>query len=127
MSLARATRFRRFSPSRGDLLLVAGLAFPVVGSLVARAIRDDQPVVVLLALGALAPILVRHARPIEALVLATAVLAAMPDNRALLLPVMVVLYTIASQRQWQSAAAAGRRRGVGRDPGWGGVGRRQRH
>jgi signal transduction histidine kinase len=107
MSLARRPRLRKFAPTRGDLLLAAVLAVPVVGSLVARANRDHHPLVVLLALGALAGILLRRNRPDAALLLAVAVDAAMPDNHALLFPVLAVLYTIASQWQWQSAAATG--------------------
>ena len=53
------------------------------------------------------PILARRGRPAAGLLLAVAAQAAMPDNRALLLPVMVVLYTIAAHAPWRTAAAAG--------------------
>jgi signal transduction histidine kinase len=107
MSLARARRFRQVAPTRGDLLLVVLLAVPVLGSLVARAHQDHHPLVVLLAVGALGSLLLRRDRANAALLLAVAVDAAMPDNHTLLFPVMAVLYTLASQRQWQSAATAG--------------------
>jgi signal transduction histidine kinase len=107
MSLARPPRFRQFAPTRGDLLLAVVLAVPVLGSLVARAHQDHHPLVVLLALGALGSLLLRRERANAALLLAVAVDAAMPDNHTLLFPVMAVLYTLASQRQWQPAATAG--------------------
>jgi signal transduction histidine kinase len=107
MSLARPPRFWQFAPTRGDLLLAALLAVPVLGSLVARAHQDHHPLVVLLAVGALGSLLLRRDRANAALLLAVAVDAAMPDNHTLLFPVMAVLYTLASQRQWQPAATAG--------------------
>jgi signal transduction histidine kinase len=104
---ARQRRIRQFAPQRRDVVVAVVLAVPVLGSLVFRAGRNDQPVVLLLALGALVPIFLRRDRPQAALVLAVATDAAMPDNRALLLAVMAVLYTIASRTPWKTAATAG--------------------
>ena len=103
---ARRWRSWQFAPQRSDVLVALGLAVFVVGSLVAEAIRDHQPIVLLLAVGALLPILIRREQPYAALLLAVAADAVMPDNRALLLPVMAVLYTIASRTPWRTAAAA---------------------
>jgi signal transduction histidine kinase len=61
----------------------------------------------LLSLGALAPIVLRRDRSGAALLLAVAAQAAIPDNRALVLPVMAVLYTIAARTPWKQSAAAG--------------------
>jgi signal transduction histidine kinase len=106
MTLARRWCFQLFRAQRSDVLVALALAIPVIGSLAVRAGRDDHPLLLVLSLGALAPILRRH-RPGAALLLAVAVQSAMPDNRALLLPVMAVLYTIAARAPWRTAAAAG--------------------
>jgi signal transduction histidine kinase len=105
MPPARRWRFRQFSAQRADVVLALVVAVPVLGSLAARAGHNDQPLVLLLALGALAPIFMRRSRPGAALVLAVAVRAAVPSNDALELPVMAVLYTIATQTEWRVAAA----------------------
>ncbi len=102
-----ARRFRQFASHRGDLLVAVVLAFPVVGSLVYHARHDDQPLALLLSLAVVAPILARRGRPAAGLLLAVAAQAAMPDNRALLLPVMLVLYAIAAPAPWRTPAAAG--------------------
>jgi signal transduction histidine kinase len=107
VSPARRWRFRQFGARRSDVLVALGLAVPVIGSLAVRAGRDDQPLVLLLGLAALAPILLRRDRSGAALLLAVAAQATLPDNRALLLPVMAVLYTIAAHTAWRTAAAAG--------------------
>nr|MDQ2896935.1 histidine kinase [Actinomycetota bacterium] len=52
-------------------------------------------------------IVIRRSRPVLALALAVAASAAMPDNRTLVLPIMVVLYTIASDSPWRASAQAG--------------------
>ncbi len=107
MSLARRARLRQLAAQHSDLLVALVLAVPIVGSLVVRAGRDGQPGIVLLALGALAPIFLRRNRPTAALLLAVAIAAALPGNSALTLPVLAVLYTIAARALWQTAAAAG--------------------
>jgi hypothetical protein len=58
MSLVRVARFRPLSLHRSDVLVALVLAVPVVGSLVVRASRDDQPLVVPLALAAVAAVLI---------------------------------------------------------------------
>jgi signal transduction histidine kinase len=106
MLSARPRHSRQITVRRSDVLVALLLAVPVIGSLVVRAGRDDQPIVLLLGLGVLAPILLRRNRS-AGLLLAVAVQAAMPDNRTLLLPVMAVLYTIAAHTPWKTAAVAG--------------------
>jgi signal transduction histidine kinase len=105
--MSSARRFRQFATQRRDVLVAVGLAVPVVGSLAVHAGRNDQPLVLLLSLAAVSPILVRRHRAALAWLLAVAAQAAMPDNRALLLPVMAVLYAIAAHAPWRTAAAAG--------------------
>jgi signal transduction histidine kinase len=107
MSLVRRVGVRQLATQRSDVLVALGLIVFVGGSLVATAIRGDRPIVLLLTPVALAAILLRRARPGVALVLAIAIAAAIPENRALALPVLVVLYTIASRSPWRPAAAAG--------------------
>lgn len=104
MFLARRWRLKRFSAERSDVLVALGLAVVVLASLILTAARDAKPIVLLLAPGALASILLRRARPGAALLIAVAVAAAMPGNRLLVLPVMVVLYTIAVRAPWKLAA-----------------------
>ncbi len=107
MLLARRSRFQPFAGRRGDVLLALALAFPVLPTLVVLAHEHGQPALLLLALGSLGAILLRRERPAEALALAVAAAAVLPENRALVLPVLVVLYTIASRVSWRIAAAAG--------------------
>jgi signal transduction histidine kinase len=107
MFLARRWRLRRFAAERGDVLVALALTVLVAASLVESAIRNDQPLVLLLIPGAVAAILLRRHRPDVALPVAVAVAAATPGNRALVLPVMAVLYTIATRTPWKPAAAAG--------------------
>jgi signal transduction histidine kinase len=106
MSPARRWRFRQFSAERSDVLLAIALAVPVVGSLAWHAGHDDQPLVLLLGVPALGSIFLRRSRPAAALLITLAVRAAIPSNEALELPVMAVLYTIATQTEWRVAAAA---------------------
>jgi signal transduction histidine kinase len=107
MFLARHWRLRQFAAQRREILVALALILLVVVSVVGTAIRDDQPIAVLLIPGAVAAVLLRRQRSGVALLLAIAVEAAMPDNRALVLPVMAVLFTIAARAQWRLAAAAG--------------------
>jgi signal transduction histidine kinase len=107
MFLTRRWRLRQFAAERRDVLLALGLTVFVVVSLVANAIRNNQPIVLLLVPGALAALFLRRTRPAAALLIAVVVAAATPDNRTLVLPVMAVLYTIAARTPWKLAAAAG--------------------
>lgn len=90
-----------------DLLAGAALAALVLASVIVTAVRDAQSLELLVAAGALPAIFVRRSRPVIALALAVAAAAARPDNRSLVLPIMVVLYTIASDSPWRTAAVAG--------------------
>jgi signal transduction histidine kinase len=106
MFLVRRWRLRGLAALRSEALAVLGLALLVVASVVATAIRDSQPIAVLLIPGALAALLLRRRSPGAALLLAVVVDSAAPDNRVLVLPVMVVLYTIALRTPWKLAGAA---------------------
>lgn len=89
-------------------VLISLLAF---ASLIAQAANRDEPFVVLLAIPAIAAVLLRHDRPLEALALAVAANAVVPDDRGLMWPVLLVLYSSASRRSWSTnrlaALAAG--------------------
>jgi signal transduction histidine kinase len=106
MSPARRWRFRQFTAERSDALLAIALAIPVFGSLAWNAGHFDRPLVLLLGLPALGSIFLRRGRPAAPLVITVAVWAAIPSDEALELPVMAVLYTIATRTQWRVAAAA---------------------
>jgi signal transduction histidine kinase len=107
MFLARRLRLWRFAVGRGYLLASIALCLPVLASIADAAFREGHPLVLLLAPVALAAIFLRGARPPVALVLAVAAAAATPSDRALVLPVMAVLYTLAAHGPWKIAAAAG--------------------
>jgi signal transduction histidine kinase len=108
MFLARQSRLRRFVVQRRGLLVAFALTILVVASLVENAILNHQPLVLLLMIpSAAASILLRRNRTGAALVLAVAVDAAVPNERFLVLPVMAVLYTIATRTAWRRAAATG--------------------
>jgi signal transduction histidine kinase len=94
------------SARRGEGVFAVLIALAVVGSLIFRAGEGETPLVLLLALPALAAIRLRHSRPLEALALAVAVNATVPDNRGLVFPVLLVLYTSASRRSWSTLRLA---------------------
>lgn len=103
---ARRRRLRQIAARRGDVLAL-GLAIIVLGSLLGSAAHDHRPVELLLALVAIPPLFIRRSRPYLALLLAVAADATMPGNRTLVLPVMAVLYTIASQTPWRVGVGVG--------------------
>jgi signal transduction histidine kinase len=103
---ARRRRLRQIADRRGDVLAV-GLAIVVLVSLLGNAGHYGRPAELLLALGAIPPLFMRRSRPYLALLLAVAADAIMPSNRTLVLPVMAVLYTIASQTPWRVGVALG--------------------
>jgi signal transduction histidine kinase len=88
------------SSRRSEAVFAVVIGLAVVASLIVRVGEGETPVVLLLALPALAAILLRRRRPPVALALAVAANVAMPDNRALVFPVLLVLYTSASRRSW---------------------------
>ncbi|HWF50896.1 MAG TPA: histidine kinase [Solirubrobacteraceae bacterium] len=106
MFLARPWRIRQLAARRRDFLVVAALAALVIASVIANAIHDDQPITVLLIPGALAAIFLRRRQPAAALLLAVILASATPGDRAVVLPVMAVLYTMAGRMPWRQAAAA---------------------
>ena len=107
MSLARRWRSPRLRGNWGNVALAVGLTAVVVGSLVDIAVRDRRPLALVLIPAVLATVLLRRTRPRGALLVAVAVVAAMPDDRTLWLPLMAVLYTVAAQAPWKEAAVAG--------------------
>lgn len=100
MPLALPARSAGPSSRRGEAGFALLIAVVVAASLIVRASEGETPLVLLLVLPALAAIRLRHNRPLEALALAVAVDAALPDDRALVFPVLLVLYTSASRRSW---------------------------
>ena len=107
MSLARRRRFWGVALRRRTVLLELALALVVAGAVAANAFSHREPLQLLLLLGALPPIFIRRDRPYLALLLAVAAGAVVPGNRTLVLPVMAVLYTIASETPWRTGVAAG--------------------
>jgi signal transduction histidine kinase len=106
MFLARRWQLREFMARRGDAFIALPLTLLVVASVVANAVHNDQPISVLLIPGVVAAIVLRRRRPALALLIAVVVASATPDNRALVLPAMAVLYTIAVRAPWRLAAGA---------------------
>jgi signal transduction histidine kinase len=106
MSLALSARLRRLSTSWGDVALITAIAALVTPSLVYRAVHGNEPWVLLLLAGAIPPLFLRNSRPLAALLLAIATRAVLPGNETLSLPVLAVLYTIASRQTWTTTAAA---------------------
>jgi signal transduction histidine kinase len=98
---------RRISAPRADIAAMSVIAAIVSASLVFRAIDREQPLALLLMALAIPPLFIRDRRPLAALVMAIAARAILPDNQALLLPAVAVLYTIAARRTWRTAVAAG--------------------
>jgi signal transduction histidine kinase len=94
------------SSRRSEAVFAVVIALGVVASLIVRVAQGETAVALLLAVPALAAILLRHRRPLEALALAVAVNAAIPDNRALVFPVLLVLYTSALRRSWSTLRLA---------------------
>ena len=95
----------RLSRARGDLLVGGAVAAAVLGSLAYRAANDHQPLVVLLAVAAPIAVLLRERQPVVALLVAVVLRGTIPDNQALLLPALIVLYTIATRSSWPKPAA----------------------
>jgi signal transduction histidine kinase len=104
--LALPSRSAAPSSRRSEAVFAVVIALGVVASLIVRVAQGETAVALLLAIPALAAILLRHRRPLEALALAVAVNAAIPDNRALVFPVLLVLYTSALRRPWSTLRLA---------------------
>jgi signal transduction histidine kinase len=86
---------------------MAAIGAIVTISLAYRAIHEDQPLALLLLALAVPPLFLRDRRPLAALLMALAARMVIPDNDALLLPVLAVLYTIAARQTRTTALAAG--------------------
>ena len=90
-----------------DVLVFLAVAVPTTGaSLASRADKGATWIVVLFALAATLPLLVRRRWPFA--VLACVVIAAVlsPVDLPYALPLMVALYTIGAHRSWQATIAA---------------------
>jgi MYXO-CTERM domain-containing protein len=105
--MSLTTRIRRLSAPLGESLILLALAVGVAVSLVVRAFVDDEPWALALILLALAPFLLRRRQPLAALLLALMADAILPADNGLILPALVVLYTIARNQQWRIAALSG--------------------
>ena len=124
MPPAPNARTGRFSLARRDVELAAIVSIPVILALSITAAHHHEPLVLLLALVAVLAVLWRERRPIPALLLAIVVLEAIPDDPALLLPALVVLYAMASRRSWRlptAAALAVAVASIVATAGWGGA------
>jgi signal transduction histidine kinase len=104
--LPLSARSASTSSRRSEAVFAVVIALGVVASLIVRVAQGETALALLLAIPALAAILLRHRRPLEALALAVAVNAAIPDNRALVFPVLLVLYTSALRRSWSTLRLA---------------------
>jgi signal transduction histidine kinase len=105
--VASLAHLRRVSAPRADVAAMSVIAAIVSASLVVRAINREQPLALLLVALAIPPLFIRDRRPLAALAMAIAAKAVLPDNQALLLPTLAVLYTIAARQTWRTAMAAG--------------------
>jgi signal transduction histidine kinase len=105
MFLAHRWRWRDVAARSGDVL-IGLVTLVVVASVIRNAVHNDQPITVLLIPAAVAAILLRNRHSAAALLIAVGVDCAIPANRALGLPAMVVLYTIAVRAPWRVAAGA---------------------
>ncbi|HEX4671489.1 MAG TPA: sensor histidine kinase [Solirubrobacteraceae bacterium] len=85
---------------------MTAIAAIVSAAMAYRAIHQDQPLALLLLALAIPPLFLRDRRPLAAFVMALAARMVIPDNDALLLPVLAVLYTIAARRTLITTAAA---------------------
>jgi signal transduction histidine kinase len=105
--MSLTTRIRRFPAPRGESLILLAIATEVAVSLIVRAFADDEPWALALIPLALAPFMLRQRQPVLALVLAIAADAILPADASLILPALVVLYTIARNQPWRAAALGG--------------------
>jgi signal transduction histidine kinase len=105
MALARDGHLGRFSRRQVDIVVSVAVTLPVLATLIYRAALGDHPVVVLLAVAAPVAVLLRERQPLAALLVAAVLRGTIPDNQALLLPALVVLYTIATHSSWPTPAA----------------------
>jgi signal transduction histidine kinase len=100
MPLALPDLPARTVPRRGESIVAGLIGLVACVSLIAQASHGEGPLVLLLAVPVLAAILLRRRRALLALALAVAANAAVPDDRAIVWPVMLVLYTSAAERSW---------------------------
>lgn len=105
--MSLTTRIRRLPAPLGESLILLALATGVTVSLIVRTIADDEPWALALLLLALPPFLLRRRQPFVALPMAVAADLILPGENGLMLPVLVVLYTIARNQPWRTAAVIG--------------------
>jgi signal transduction histidine kinase len=97
-------QLRTFTGERLDGVVTFALCLLVLGSLIVTAIVDHTPLVLLLAAPAIIALAFRRTNTAVALLIALGVIATDPGNRVLVLPVMAVLYTLATRSSWRIAA-----------------------
>ncbi|HWF72237.1 MAG TPA: histidine kinase [Solirubrobacteraceae bacterium] len=105
MLLARPRQLWHFAARYREVLVALGLAVLVTSSVIASAVHGHEPVILLLIPAALAVILMRRRQPIAALVIAVIIASAIPGDRAVVLPIMAVLYTMAGRLPWKQVSA----------------------
>ncbi len=91
---------------RGETVAASLITLALLGSLIGQATTHKGPLALALMIPALAAVLLRERRPLEALALAVAVNALIPNDRASVWPVLLVLYTAAAQRSWPTRTLA---------------------
>jgi signal transduction histidine kinase len=107
VSSALFARLRHPAPWVADLALAVLVAGPVLGSAITRAASGQAPLSAALGSAALASIFARRRWPLAALAVAAAAAAAAPQQAGgVLLPALVILYTIATRRPWPAPAPA---------------------
>ena len=104
MSPASSVQPRRVSPGRIDVVVSLIVTAIALGSAIDYGVGHDRPLVIVIAVVMVAPLLVQHRRPIEALTVIVAAGIALPGSVPFELPAAVVLFTIAAGRDWPPAA-----------------------
>jgi len=105
MSPALLERLSRAAPWVADLALLLLAAGPVLGATITKAPPSQEPIAALLGLLALGSILLRRRLPLAALGVTAVVGGLLPEIGSAVIPALVILYTIASQRPWPFPAA----------------------
>jgi signal transduction histidine kinase len=90
-----------------DAALTVVVAVPAAVALLSRVESRHEPLLLLAGVAGLAATALRRRWPLPALLVTSAVVTTAPDVQPLLLPALLVLYTIASTRTWVVTFAAG--------------------
>jgi signal transduction histidine kinase len=107
VSLALPAWLGKPSPRLVDTALAVLVGLGVMSAWLVDPATDHRPLVgVVFAVAASAPLLVRRRWPFAALAALVALAFTSPADGALTLPLLALVYTVASTRSWQSAVAA---------------------